>query len=73
MAGKNKIEINKAKNDEYFLTVKSANNKKVMTSGETYKSVQGVKRAVEAVKKIVKNAEVVDKTVKKVAPKKKAT
>lgn len=73
MAGKNKIEINKAKNDEYFLTVKSANNKKVMTSGETYKSVQGVKKAVEAVKKIVKNAEVVDKTAKKAAPKKKAT
>jgi len=62
MAGKNKIEINKAKNKEYFLTIKSANNKKVMTSGETYKSIQGVKKELGAVKKIIKNPTVVDKT-----------
>lgn len=62
MAGTNKIEINKAKNNQFFLTIKSANNKKIMTSGETYKTRQGVANAVKATQKIVKNAEVVDKT-----------
>ena len=64
MPGKPKIEINKAKNKEFFLTLKSANNKKVMTSGETYKTRQGVENAVKAAKKIVKNAKVIDNTIK---------
>jgi uncharacterized protein YegP (UPF0339 family) len=64
MAGKNKIEINKAKNKQFFLTIKSANNKKVMTSGETYKTRQGVMNAVKATKKIIKSAQVIDKTKK---------
>ena len=62
MAGKNRIEVNQSKNKEFFLTVKSANNKKVLTSGETYKTRQGIETAIKAAKKIVKNAEVVDKT-----------
>ena len=62
MPRKPKNEINQARNKEYFLTLKSANNKKVMTSGETYKTQQGVKNAVKAVKKIVKNAKVIDTT-----------
>ena len=64
MAGKNRIEINKASNKQLFLTVKSANNKKVMTSGETYKTRQGVENAVSALKKIVRNPVVIDKTRK---------
>jgi uncharacterized protein YegP (UPF0339 family) len=62
MLKKPKIEINKAKNDEFFLTLKAANGKKVLTSGETYKTKQGVNNAVKAAKKIVKGAEVVDNT-----------
>jgi len=62
MAGKNRIEIGRAKNKEFFLTLKSGNNKKVMTSGETYKSVQGVEKALRAVKKIIRNPVVIDKT-----------
>ena len=65
MAGKPRIEINKATNKQFFLTLKSGNNKKVMTSGETYKTKQGVENAVEAAKKIIKGAVVVDKTKKK--------
>ena len=62
MAGKNRIEISKAKNGEFFLTLKAGNNKKVMTSGETYKSVQSVEKALKAVKKIIKNPIIVNKT-----------
>lgn len=62
MAGKNRIEINEAKNGELFLTVKSANNKKVMTSGETYKTRQGIQNAVVAAKKIIRNPLVIDNT-----------
>lgn len=62
MASKNRIEIGKAKNGEFFLTLKAGNNKKVMTSGETYKSVQGVEKALKAAKKIIKNPVVVNKT-----------
>ncbi|MDO8590052.1 MAG: DUF1508 domain-containing protein [bacterium] len=62
MASKNRIEIGRAKNREFFLTFKSGNNKKVMTSGETYKSKQGVEKALKSIKKIIKNPVVVDKT-----------
>ncbi len=62
MAGKNKIEVNKAKNREFYLTIKSGNNKKVMTSGETYKTRQGVQNALKATKRIIKNAVVIDNT-----------
>lgn len=63
MAGKNRIEIHRSKkNKEFFLTFKSANNRKVMTSGETYKTRQGVMNELRVVKKIIKNPLVVDKT-----------
>ncbi len=65
MAGKNKIEINKAKNGELFLTFKGANNKKLATSGETYKTKAGVNNAVKAISKIIKNPVIVDNTIVK--------
>ena len=61
MAGKNRIEINRAKNKQLFLTIKSANNKKILHS-ETYKSRQGVETALKAAKKIIKNPKIVDNT-----------
>lgn len=64
MAGKNRIEINKSKNKEIFVSVKSANNRKIVTS-ETYKNITGAKNAVNALKKIIKNPVVVDNTKKK--------
>ena len=64
MIRKPKIEINKAKNKEFFLTLKASNNKKVMTSGETYKTLQGVKNAIKATKKIIKGAIIIDNTKK---------
>ena len=65
MAGKPRIEKNIAKNNQYFLTLKSSNNKTVLTSGETYKTKQGLENAVKAAKSIVKGAVVVDNTQKK--------
>lgn len=64
MAGKPRIEKNVARNKEYYLTLKSSNNKKVLTSGETYKTRQGLESAVKATQKIVKGAIVIDKTKK---------
>jgi len=57
----NKIIINKAKNNELYVTVKGTNNKIIATT-ETYKRMQGAKNAAKALKKVVKNAVVVDKT-----------
>lgn len=65
MTQKNRIEINQAKNKEFFLTLKSGNNKKVATSGETYKTKSGVDNAVKAIKKIIKNPVIVDNTTPK--------
>lgn len=64
MAGKNRIVIDQAKNKQKFVVVKSANNK-TLAHTETYKTNQGVQSAVKALKKVVKNAVVVDRTKKK--------
>ena len=64
MAGKNRIVIKQAVNKEKYAVVKSPNNKTIATT-ETYKTNQGVENAAEALKKIVKNAVVVDTTKKK--------
>ena len=66
MPSKPRIEIHEAKNKEFFLTLKSANNKKVMTSGETYKTLQGVKNAAATAKALVKGSVVVNKTKKEI-------
>jgi uncharacterized protein YegP (UPF0339 family) len=57
----NKIIINRAKNKELYVTVKAKNNKTIATT-ETYKRMQGSTNAAEALKKVVKNAVVVDKS-----------
>ncbi len=64
MAGKNRIEIRESKDKQKFISVKSANNKPIVTS-ETYKSNQAVNAAVKNLKKIIKNSEVIDRTKKK--------
>ena len=58
---KNKIIINTAKNKEPYVIVKGKNNKTIATT-ETYKRMWGAKNAAEALKKVVKNAVIVDKT-----------
>ena len=63
MAGKNRIVIKKATNKQAYIVVKSTNNK-TLASTETYKTNQGVKNAVKALKKVVKNAKVVDERKK---------
>jgi len=57
----NKIIISRAKNKELYVTVKAKNNKTIATT-ETYKRMQGATNAAEALKKVVKNAVVVDKS-----------
>lgn len=64
MAGKNRIVIKQSTNKQKYAVVKSPNNKTIATT-ETYKTNQGVENAAEALKKIVKNAVVVDTTKKK--------
>jgi len=61
---KNKIIIKTAKNKETYVTVKGRNNKIIATT-ETYKSLQGAKNAAGALKRVVKNAEIIDKSKKK--------
>lgn len=61
---KNRIVIKAAINKEKYAVVKSTNNKTIATT-ETYKSEQGVDNAVKALKKIIKNATVIDTTKKK--------
>jgi uncharacterized protein YegP (UPF0339 family) len=64
MAGKNRIIIKESSNKQKYINVVS-NNNKVLATTETYKTNQGVNNAVKALKRVVKNAEVVDKTKKK--------
>jgi uncharacterized protein YegP (UPF0339 family) len=64
MAGRSRIVINRASNRQKYATLKSANNK-VLAVTETYKTNQGVDNAVKALKKVVKNAVVIDKTKKR--------
>ena len=58
---KNKIIIKKAKNNQPFVIVVGKNNKTIANT-ETYKSMQGAKNAAKALKKVVKNALVLDGT-----------
>ena len=60
---KNKIIINVAKNKELYVTVKSKNNKTIATT-ETYKRIQGAEKAAKSLKRVVKNAIIVNKTNK---------
>jgi len=57
----NKIIIKMAKNKQPYVVVKGKNNETIAMT-ETYKSKQGAKKAAAALKKVVKNAVVVDKT-----------
>lgn len=57
----NKIIIKRAVNKQLYVTVKGKNNKTIATT-ETYKSTQGATNAAEALKRIVKNAIVINKT-----------
>lgn len=61
---KNKIIISTARNKESFVTVKGKNNKTLAVT-ETYKRQQGAQNAAEALKKVLKNAVVINKTKKK--------
>ncbi|HAQ02912.1 TPA: hypothetical protein DEP30_02270 [Candidatus Nomurabacteria bacterium] len=63
MSGKNRIIIKKSTNKQKYVVLKSANNKTIANT-ETYKSNQSVDKAVKALKKIVKNAIIVDQTKK---------
>jgi uncharacterized protein YegP (UPF0339 family) len=60
---KNKIIINMAKNKQPYVVVKSKNNETIATT-ETYKRMQGATNAAEALKRVIKNAVVVNKTKK---------
>ena len=60
---KNKIIINTAKNKESYVTVKGKNNQTIATT-ETYKRIQGAEKAAESLKRVVKNAVVIDRTKK---------
>ncbi len=61
---KNKIIINTAKNKESYVTVKGKNNQTIATT-ETYKRIQGAEKAAESLKRVVKNAVVIDRTKKR--------
>lgn len=63
MSKKSKIIIRKAKNKQLFLTIKSPNNK-TLAHTETYKTNQGVNNAAKALKRVLKNAEIIDKREK---------
>jgi len=64
MAGKNRIVIKASKNRQKYVVLKSANNK-IIVNSETYKTNQGVDKAVRALKKIIKNSTIIDETKKK--------
>ena len=57
----NKVIIKKAKNKELYVDVVGKNNK-IIAWTETYKSIQGAKNAAKALKKVIKNAVVIDKS-----------
>lgn len=61
MAGKNRLVVKKATNKQKYILIKGKNNETIATT-ETYKSDSGVKKGINALKKVVKNAVVVDKT-----------
>jgi len=61
MPGKNRIVIKQSSNKQKYAVVKSPNNQTLAVT-ETYKTNQGVKNAAKALKKVIRNAVVVDKT-----------
>lgn len=63
MAGKNRIIIKESIDGQKYIVVKSANNK-IIVNSEMYKTTQNAKKSVQALKKVVKNAVVVDQTKK---------
>lgn len=58
---KPKFEIKNAKNGETYFVLKAANGEVIATS-ETYKSKQGLKNGILAVKKCAPVAETIDLT-----------
>lgn len=64
MAGSNVIKIKKSKDNKKYIVVQGVNNK-VIVNSETYNSNAAVDKAVSALRKVVKNATVVDTTITK--------
>jgi uncharacterized protein YegP (UPF0339 family) len=60
---KNRIVIKSSKNKQVHVVVKGKNNKIIATT-ENYKRMQGATNAAKALKKVMKNAVVVDETKK---------
>lgn len=58
--------IKKAKNNEPYVVVKGKNNQTIATT-ETYKRLQGARDATKILKRVVRNAVVMDKTKKRSA------
>jgi uncharacterized protein YegP (UPF0339 family) len=56
-----KIILSKSKNKEFFVSVTANNNKKLVHS-ETFRTRQGAKNNVQALKKIIPKAKIVDNT-----------
>ena len=63
MTGKNRIIIKGSKNHQKCAVVKSPNNQ-VLATTETYKRIDGLKNAARALKKIIKNAVIIDQSKK---------
>lgn len=63
MAGKNRIVIKESKNHQKYTVVKGPNNQ-VLAVTETYKRIDGVKNAAAALKKVMKNAVIINQTKK---------
>ena len=63
MAGKKRLEIVQDSNKQKHIRIVASNNRIVATT-EQHKTAQGINNAVKALKKIVPNAQVVDKTIK---------
>ena len=60
---KPRIELNNSRNKQFFVNVTAGNNKKLVHS-ETFKTRQGAKNNITALKKIIPGATVVDNTKK---------
>lgn len=63
MAGKQKVTINPSRNKQFYVEVIAGNNK-TLSSSETFKTIQGALSNAKALKKVLKNAEIVDNTKK---------
>lgn len=60
-----KINIYKGKKSEFRFNITAANNKKIATPGEGFKTHAGVNKAVGTLKRYMPGSKVVDKTIKK--------